>query len=68
MRYEDFTPDEAVTIVNSWDEVPHFATEEEAANWWDTHSLAEHLWSKRHGPPPGSLAERLVWEQQKVER
>lgn len=59
-------PDEEMIVVNSWDEVPHFASEEDEANFWDTHTLAEHLWSKRRGPPPGSLAERLIRENQRA--
>ena len=59
---EDFTPDEAVTVVESWDAVPHFTSEAEAAEWWDTHSLADNLWSKTRRGPPERLAKRAAAE------
>lgn len=29
--------------INSWDEVPDFATDDEARDFWDTHALGEHI-------------------------
>ncbi len=55
---EDFTPEEAVTVVESWADVPRFKDEEEAARWWDTHSLADALWSKDRRGPPARFSER----------
>lgn len=59
-------PGEKMIVINSWEEVPQFATEEEEADFWDTHTLADHLWSKKRGHRPGSLAERLVRQRQKA--
>jgi len=59
-------PDEEMTVVTSWAEVPRFASEEEEAAFWDTHTLADQLWSKRRGPRPGSLAARLAEQRNKV--
>jgi len=69
LRYEDmkdgdFTPDEEVTVVENLDEIPHFATEEEAAQWWDTNSLADSLWSKSRRGPPLRLVERAQAERE----
>jgi len=59
---EDFTPDEAVTLVERWEDVPEFTSETEAAAWWDTHSLADHLWSATRRGPPLHLAEQAASE------
>jgi hypothetical protein len=58
-------PDGEMIVVNSWEEVPRFSSEEEEADFWDTHTLADHLWSKKRGPKPGSVAKRLVQQRQK---
>jgi hypothetical protein len=67
MQNEDFTPDEEVRIVESVAEIPHFATEEQAAKWWDTHSLAEELWSKDRRGPPVRFSERAKAERERRE-
>ncbi|HTE84770.1 MAG TPA: hypothetical protein VK821_08550 [Dehalococcoidia bacterium] len=58
-------PSEKMLVINSWEEVPHFSSEAEEADFWDTHTLADHLWSKKRGHRPGSLAERLARQRQK---
>ena len=72
LRYEDlgdddFTPDAELTVVERWDDVPQFASEEEAAHWWDSHSLADHLWSKDRRGPPERFAERARAERKRRE-
>lgn len=39
---------------------------EEEANFWDTHTLAYHLWSKRRGERPGFPAARLAEQRQEA--
>jgi mannose-6-phosphate isomerase-like protein (cupin superfamily) len=36
-------PEPGFTEINSWDEVPEFADEDEEARWWDTHCLGPEL-------------------------
>jgi len=57
---------EEMIVINNWDEVPAFAGEDEEADFWDTHTLADHRWSKKRGHRPGSLAERLARQRQKT--
>ena len=62
MRYEDVkpmdfndfdaVPGEKVAVVTSWDEVPQFTDEAEARSFWETHTLADHLWHQRRGLSP----------------
>ena len=72
MNDEDVTPDGEVTVVECVDEIPHFMSEEEAAQWWHTHSLDGQLWNgRRRGPPEGcaeqAAVERLArWRKQKT--
>ena len=56
-----FTPEEraaaaersaAMTEVNSWDEVPEFADDEEAAAWWDTHTPGSRMLEDARAVPP----------------
>jgi len=56
-------PDEEMIVIKDRREIPsHFADEDEEAAFWDTHTLAPHLWRKARGPRPGSLAEKLSRE------
>ncbi|MGE3075211.1 MAG: CopG family antitoxin [Dehalococcoidia bacterium] len=34
-----FETEEDLVEINSWDEMPSFASEQEEADWWETHSL-----------------------------
>lgn len=53
-------PDGQIVVINDRSEIPaHFASEDEEAAFWDTHSLASHLWRKQRGPRPGSLIEKF---------
>lgn len=36
--------DDAKIVVDSWEQIPRFANDEQAAGWWDTHDLSEDLW------------------------
>lgn len=56
--YHD-VPDESMIVVSDRSLIPHFSSEEEEASYWDTHTLADHLWKKERGPRPGSAAEKL---------
>jgi hypothetical protein len=56
-----FTPEEraaaaargaAMAEVNSWDEVPEFADDQEAAAWWDTHTPGPGLLQDARDVPP----------------
>ena len=55
-------PDEKMIVINDLSEIPPFANEDDEADFWDTHTFAEHLWRKERGPRPGSLAEKLSKE------
>jgi hypothetical protein len=45
----------AMKVVNSWDEVPEFADDEEEAAWWDTHTPGPGmLRDARDVPPEGA--------------
>lgn len=61
----DLTPDEAVTLVERWEDVPAFTSEDEAAAWWDTHSLADHLWTTTRRGPPEHLAQQAAAERRR---
>jgi len=65
---EDFTPDEEVTVVERVEEIPQFETEEAASRWWDTHSLADALWSKDQRGPPARFSERARAERARRQR
>jgi hypothetical protein len=41
--------------IQSWDEVPAFADEDEEADFWSTHSLGQALLNTMAPPPPGLL-------------
>ncbi len=34
----------AITVIESLDQMPDFATEEEEAALWDTHEMSDDLW------------------------
>ena len=38
--------------IQSLDEMPHFATEQEEAEYWATHSLSDDLWDTLPAPVP----------------
>lgn len=46
------------SIVHRWKDIPRFSTEAEERTFWDTHTPAASLFTRR-GPRPGSEAERL---------
>lgn len=50
--------DDGMAIVERREDIPKFASEADEAAFWSTHTLADHLLSRR-GPRPGSLAEKL---------
>ena len=61
MRYEDMKPEDfyqptdgKMDVINSWDEVPQFKDETQAVAFWETHTLADHLWSKKRGLSPAA--------------
>jgi hypothetical protein len=61
MRYEDLKPEDfyqppggTIEVINSWNEVPEFKDEAEAVAFWETHTLAEHLWSEKRGLSPAA--------------
>jgi hypothetical protein len=74
MRYEDMKPEdfyqlphgEKPEIVNSWAEVPQFKDETSAVAYWETHTLATHLWSQKRGLSPA--AERYLKEHPEARR
>lgn len=49
-------------IVLRWEDVPRFSTEAEEQAFWDAHTPAASLFTRR-GPRPGSLAEKLSQQQ-----
>lgn len=44
-----------LTPVNSWDEVPQFASEAEEAEYWATHDLGDELLAQMRPVPEGEL-------------
>jgi hypothetical protein len=38
------TTDGDVTIIHSLDEIPQFASEDEEADYWETHELSVEVW------------------------
>jgi hypothetical protein len=50
------TPDEALLEVNSYDEIPAFASEDQEDAFWSTHRLGERMLK---GMKPRSVAEAL---------
>ena len=43
------------TTIEDWDEVPHFASEAEEAEFWATHQLGEGLLGQMGPVPEGAL-------------
>ena len=59
--HQNEDPDEdldGMIEIQSSDEIPHFANEEAAAEFWAIHSLARHFYTHR-GALPGTVLERL---------
>ena len=50
--------DDGMIVVERREDIPPFLNEEDEAAYWDTHTLAPHLFTRR-GPRQGSLAEKL---------
>jgi hypothetical protein len=45
-------------MVESWDDVPTFETEQEEAEFWDTHTLSDAMWDAEDCPALPPLDER----------
>jgi hypothetical protein len=43
-RRDIMTADKAMSVINSLDEIPSFASEDEEAAFWETHELSPALW------------------------
>jgi uncharacterized protein YuzE len=52
---------DGMIVVEHTDKIPRFANEDEERAYWDTHTLAPHVFTER-GPRQGGLAERLSKE------
>ena len=55
----DTDDNEGMTEVQSMEEIPQFQSEDEEDAFWQTHTLASHLWIRR-GLRPGSLAATIA--------
>ena len=44
-----------LTEIHSLDEIPEFASEEEEARFWSTHSLGQSLLDSAEPPPPDEM-------------
>jgi hypothetical protein len=47
-----------LTVVNSLDEIPDFASEDEEREWWATHEFSDELWESLEDKS-GELAAEL---------
>lgn len=36
-----------LTVINHLSEIPEFKTEQDEAEFWDTHTLADHLYTQK---------------------
>ncbi len=47
------SPNDKITIITNYDQIPSFENETEEANFWDTHMLSDELWEqgKQHAKP-----------------
>lgn len=57
---------EGMTVIQSMDEIPQFTNEDEEDAFWQTHTLASHLWIRR-GLRPGSLAAKIASKRRTAE-
>ena len=48
-------PRQPLEEIHSLDEIPEFATEEEEARFWSTHSLGQRLLDSAEPPPPDQM-------------
>lgn len=64
--HNDRDKDEELIEIQTMDEIPRFASEDEEDAFWATHSLAPHLWEGR-GFRPGSALERIYERRRQAE-
>ncbi len=54
-------PDDGRIYVDGPEDIPEFASEEEEADFWETHTFSPESWEgATRGAPPGSLRARLI--------
>ena len=60
-----YDPDRPRKTIQSWDEVPTFADECEAVEFFDTHELGDEFWDNA---PPISAEERALMDRIRANR
>ena len=60
-------PNDGRIYVDGPEDIPEFATDEEEADFWDTHTFSPEFWEgATRGAPPDSLRVRLIEQRRRA--